>query len=466
MSGIPDRRLHLRQQVRSLTYVDLGQNNGGIVLNLSEGGLAVQAASILTTDHFPHMRIKLPQRSEWLEASGQLAWTSESGKEAGVRFVEISDDARFQIRQWVSLGGPADEIREENRKRHEQATKPFAPVENRPVTRAIPEQVAPNVFRKWPTRVSVSDEPVAAVADSELSPVHAKPALRNQDLVHSLRNNWVGPAAYGSFGSFTSLDERRDYQGWGLAVVFSLLAVGSLAAGMALERGDLGGVLGKLQDDVGGVLSKLAPQRNVPAAQSPVEPSPPDSSSQKAAPSPSDRTAPDVTEIEVLDANNRRWRIPLNGAPNAQTPGVSTSESAAAGTPVESADNAPVETVESPAPVPKEGSERAPREANVRIETWILSPAISPEKMGQPIYRVDPVYPPEAEQQRIEGEVKLRAIVGRDGTVQSVGVVDGPALLVPAAMDAVRRWRYAPTFKNGRSVEVEQEILIEFRLRG
>src|SRR6516225_6059202 len=80
------------------------------------------------------------------------------------------------------------------------------------------------------------------------------------------------------------------------------------------------------------------------------------------------------------------------------------------------------------------------------------------------VNRVQPVYPPLARQTRISGTVKLHAIIGKDGTVQQLQVVSGHPLLVQAALDAVKQWRYQPTLLNGEPVEVDTEIDVIFSL--
>jgi len=79
--------------------------------------------------------------------------------------------------------------------------------------------------------------------------------------------------------------------------------------------------------------------------------------------------------------------------------------------------------------------------------------------------RVQPVYPREARDQKIQGTVMLHVIIGTDGTVQQIQVVSGPPLLVPAAIDAVKEWRYGPTLLNGQPVEVDTQINVAFSLR-
>jgi len=80
------------------------------------------------------------------------------------------------------------------------------------------------------------------------------------------------------------------------------------------------------------------------------------------------------------------------------------------------------------------------------------------------VNRVQPVYPPLARQTRISGTVKLHAIIGKDGNVQKLEVESGHPLLVQAALDAVRQWRYQPTLLNGEPVEVDTEIDVIFSL--
>ena len=84
---------------------------------------------------------------------------------------------------------------------------------------------------------------------------------------------------------------------------------------------------------------------------------------------------------------------------------------------------------------------------------------------GLLVYRVDPRYPQLAINAGISGTVELRAIIGRDGRVRSVEALSGSALLVPAAVAAVKHWRYRPTLLDGEAVEVETHVTVHFVLR-
>jgi protein TonB len=83
---------------------------------------------------------------------------------------------------------------------------------------------------------------------------------------------------------------------------------------------------------------------------------------------------------------------------------------------------------------------------------------------AQLISRVEPRYPPLALQIRLQGTVRLQAIINRDGRITSLEVVSGHPLLVQSALDAVRQWRYRPTMLDGGPVEVETTISVVFQL--
>lgn len=80
------------------------------------------------------------------------------------------------------------------------------------------------------------------------------------------------------------------------------------------------------------------------------------------------------------------------------------------------------------------------------------------------INKVQPVYPVLARQARIEGVVRLRAIIDKKGAVSQLDLVSGDPLLVQPALDAVRQWLYRPTLLEGKPVEVETEIDVFFQL--
>ena len=81
------------------------------------------------------------------------------------------------------------------------------------------------------------------------------------------------------------------------------------------------------------------------------------------------------------------------------------------------------------------------------------------------IRRVQPIYPPLAIQTHREGRVELRAIIGTDGTIQSLQIVASDPLFDPSAKEAVSQWRYRPTILNGQAVEIDTFITVVYTMQ-
>jgi protein TonB len=85
---------------------------------------------------------------------------------------------------------------------------------------------------------------------------------------------------------------------------------------------------------------------------------------------------------------------------------------------------------------------------------------------GLLVHQVRPVYPQLARAARIQGQVVLQANIGKDGSIQNLRLVSGHPMLAPAAIDAVKQWKYKPYFLNGEPVEVDTQITVNFTLAG
>jgi Acetyltransferase (GNAT) domain/PilZ domain len=100
----PERRAHLRVPVDSGTSINLGEGHSGTVLNVSEAGLAVRVAVMLTEhSQIPLILFRLPISESWVEINGQIAWVSKSRKEVGIKFIDLQEETRNKIRDWISL---------------------------------------------------------------------------------------------------------------------------------------------------------------------------------------------------------------------------------------------------------------------------------------------------------------------------------------------------------------------------
>ena len=106
-----ERRTHGRQKVL-LSCVKLGDDNGGILLNISLGGLALQAAEELIDEELATIRFQLSQSETWIEAKGRIAWRGDSKRTAGVEFIDLPEEALKQILNWISLTSDASGFEE------------------------------------------------------------------------------------------------------------------------------------------------------------------------------------------------------------------------------------------------------------------------------------------------------------------------------------------------------------------
>jgi TonB family protein len=196
----------------------------------------------------------------------------------------------------------------------------------------------------------------------------------------------------------------------------------------------------------------------------------------------SEPSAPPPTQIEVIDVNNQRWMIPIAPAAGRAT-AVATSKSAdgsqaaSANSPgAHSASNTPQNSSDGskPAPAVVSSSSVALRNVSSTNATSDVRNSTLPSPQqdvvqndllpGELIHKVEPEYPAAALDQRVEGAVKIMAVIDVNGNVKSAQPLSGPRLLIPAALDAVRQWKYGPTTLHGQAIETQRQITIAFEV--
>ncbi len=101
------------------------------------------------------------------------------------------------------------------------------------------------------------------------------------------------------------------------------------------------------------------------------------------------------------------------------------------------------------------GQETSSQLANVQVPPDVMQKLL--------IHRVEPLYPPEAKKQGLQGVIALDVVIGRDGSVVSMRALNGPEILARAAMDALRWWRFDPYRLNGEPAVVETTLAVEFK---
>ena len=516
-----DRR-YSRQRVSTLEYIELGKDNGGIVLNIAEGGVAITTAVAITNEELPNVRFRLPGSSDWIETSAQVAWTSPSKREAGIQFVRLRPDDQNRIRSWISSNASPKDIHAPTQVPPEPAKIPQAssPIdrdsESAPATSALPESATPSPAES-PSNGPEIHLPVPGVTPPIQSP---------QIPVDTTPRGWA-MFDYGGYQTerFEPPEERSSFWLKSIALVAGV-AIISFALGVAAGRNVWGDIVGLISGQT----------RNTGSATNPVgsAPSPP-SSVYTQAPNDTSNTPPAAAEnapklpVEEIHRPDQVGRGSANGVPpmpslesRPEPPSgkldgsvrasdyarYATRDAQTAATPhpppvvsAPTASSAPT-TVPAPAPPAPETAVSSPNEsATLDSRNEMTPPAISsPEpamsttgsvevisnpypslrvppgmmsqasrrgrnlQIGPVVSRVEPTYPPEALRQRMEGTIKLHVVIGRDGTVNRVELVSGPLLLADAARGAVQQWRYRPTLVGGQPVESEEDITMVFRL--
>lgn len=494
-----------------IAYVELGQENGGILLNLSEGGLAVRSALAMAPREFTGIRFQVPASHGWVTASGRIVWLSDSKKEGGIQFTELPGEARQQIHKWASAHIDLEDGGQSVPASSEVSREPSKQILDTPVREggAASEMVIPRC------------------ADSQAGQMHQE---RAQTLREAVSVAAAQPPTqvfrFTDYSMFAPAPEKqavwdepaRHRSGWrGTALLVLLVAALSFALGSTVGRGSLDRWIAYLTNAAD---NKLAPAPKV------TPPAPPEQAD-TAAPVEDQKdstSAPDGDRAKTEAAANSTSESATNSRA-ANTPATEKKDQLPKGTtePQDSSAAGRVRAADSPArsaiardtverqprysadnPTPRDNREMdagpstpagqhsilvnppgpggRPFYVNLPAETISASPAIAisaqrtlqiqPSASGRSERVVigmlkshsDPFYPVEARNQRIEGSVELRARVGRTGQIISVTPVSGPDLLASAAAAAVRDWRYEPTFIDGDPVETQADITIVFRL--
>lgn len=482
----PERRRHARQPVCTLAYVDMGEDNGGLIVDISETGFAVQTAVGLIGDRLPQLCFQLPGSENWVKAGGRLAWTGKSLKEAGIEFVDLSNEARSRIRDWISSEASGERYRVGSQTSFEErelapglpaiqdskggiprrarshvalekarrdsifsANTATAPSVGRESNRPIREPAAPDASEKRYAPSSISPINIAKSLRSHAAPVTTLwPAvpLLGPTTTSGFEANWRS-----AFGQRNAKEERRSWKT--LATVLGLLAVISFIAGTAFGPSALNRMLGSPSATV---WSEGVPSQEV-APPSANEPS-----------------------TGIAEEDERRSQFPVTtprgpfveGAAEAASPNTPQARRSSS---LQSASMAEIgETQAAPHPLldidtPQSASDSIAIATRRSIPTLpgvrVVTPRLKENlQVGELIQRVEPVYSPGAQQEKIEGTVKMHAVIGKDGTIRSLQLISGPPLLVPAAMGAVREWRYNPTLFEGQPIETQEDISIVFRL--
>jgi TonB family protein len=561
-----ERRFYARRRIRSLTYAGLGAGNGAILVDVSGGGLGFQSVVALNLGQAVLLKFKVSGGGNHIESCAEVAWLNESRKRGGLRFVELSADARVQIRAWIDNEstpeatreihqgeGSSDSTRTDPRSSAEGAhagpmrktAKPKSiargpihsgalPIPGKELASAEWREAYLSAMResdgeKLPERLVTAEKAILlriALLHEDAEGLEGRALRRALDRLYALkRDNAPHAGKIVEDRDGYELERRRRAKAIlsvSLAVLMSF-AMGWIVARRNARRNDDARITEAASDAARASDSHTGLILGAP--DTPVQSTLTQEHSPKIPPTPKATNAPDVSE------KNRRVQSGINGravgsaiardhgAPfenghareslkssPASTPANQLSrpaenppsqalgklpaqprESSGASllprsdrpniepeAPAERQDSAPPSLEAQGKPAEPQGKQQIPSGSvsvsfgtypSIRVPPELKSQASGARlQIGSLISRVDPIYPEDAELQRIEGTVKLHAIIGRDGAVQSAEVISGPPLLVPAAVSAIRQWRYKPTLLGDQPIETGEDITIVFQL--
>jgi hypothetical protein len=160
------RRVYSREKIPfkdNLFNIELGRSTAGRVLNISEGGVAVQTIANSIDDYLPQIRFKFSRSEVWVETGGRGVWANESRDVAGIEFISLPDEGRDQIREWLAeVRSPLREVTAEEELQPFYATKSADSLVN-PATQIT----ADGEFH--PTQLGPLAEPVSASAREDVA---------------------------------------------------------------------------------------------------------------------------------------------------------------------------------------------------------------------------------------------------------------------------------------------------------
>ncbi len=179
-----------------------------------------------------------------------------------------------------------------------------------------------------------------------------------------------------------------------------------------------------------------------------------------------------ATTFQTLPLHPPRASGPATSAPDASempAPSISAGASSFAPIDVGATGAGPAEPPEAFPPAIPAAPAAAPTAAAGRPDA---AQSAAPVRAGATVFQApmlvaqfSPTYPPQALQQRTQGDVLVRVIIGKDGVPRNLQVLRGNPLLVTAALRVIPRWRYKPALLNGQPTEAQTVVTVSFHLK-
>ena len=489
-TSIGPRQRSQRRRIERLTYVDFGSNNGGILLDVSEGGLKCQLFGGLTEGQPYHVRFTLPGTKAAIESKGRVAWLNDSKRGGGLQFLNLSADDLRQLKEWISAEAPASTPVSAS------IPIPFANTTAEPIPGDALPPPAPDEENRSEPFAAVAAVALAAGSSASAPPAAPAPATPRIEVARYSAK----PAAATAQPPQATVPRPKLVRAE--SSVSSAVQKHEVVAPKAKNNAKLrpGVIIGAF---LFGVLATQVERVADSVGRKSL------ASATLASTTHSAPAAP--FEVEVIDVSGRRWVIGNDGSalnPKALTTLAVTAKAPAQRSERPPASSLPVTLQRPSAPqaalraadpraqiapsiaeaVPSPARENDSREV-ARTPSVVPALAVGSSNLGNglpeislpgptPVAKTDdhleppklvssppPVYPPLARLEQRQGLVIIDALVDATGKVTDMRVISGPPSLTGAAMQALRSWKYQPALLNGQPIATHMNVSINFSLR-
>jgi len=482
---VQERRRHARHLIRPRLYVALnGESSGGILNDLSEGGMSLDILGPRPASNDVVLNFDLSEIGQHFEAKGRVTWSSRVVNEnrVGLQFVDLSDTSRSLIKNWLAKkvippetsqnvvlqdwardGAPA-QYQARQRETVTTLTPPWEKATRSGVTALATTGAQTDAdLSAGKTRDTYRNSTVAAesAVTSQVPPERTSQD-RNDRLVNGIRSSIAQHAAEPNRVPPTETEpkrasfDREAFQQWVLAAVMVFVVILAVAVARWIYTSpklDKVTLPASVQDAVGSIFGpatgtpKTAGDASNPSGTKTGRPSHREAKIPGRTPVRPDDTTAQVQkspakQFEVQDAQNGHTVLPTNAmgaTPEPAKPGTTDLPQVSGGQ-------------------PGSGSlAQEPGSSKVGL--------VSVQPSAQvPESKVLPEYPVIALLKNIQGRVVIGAVIGKDGVLQNVHLLGPPSILSAAVLEAVKKWHYQPRLQNGVPVEVETQITIDFEI--
>jgi TonB family protein len=448
-------------------YVDLGQQNGGFPIDVSEGGMAFHGVQTMTKDQVLQIKFKLPGHNKSVESAAQIAWLNKLGKGGGLRFIDLPEGALRLIREWLSpqasLGGTANSVPVPHSRAATKVSKPDSVIAVHGPGHSPAKTTSRNVAVSLAMAAAAKGSPTASHVASPVRYVNSPrvSGFKDPQLMTESRNPWSTAFWVALIMSLVivailSVNSAQFHFHWD----FQLPAWITNPAQPSTER-----------------VTQPAPRFSYELQPAGVPPSDPvesePASSQAAQPAldtqdpPED---PDTPEMAAEVSPPVKKAFPLK----IKSPRVMSQKMNAKPVTPRRLAKSPAAEIAPPTIALQAKSEFAPQFPTPVLEMPEPAPSLSPAPIAsalpsskfeaaQLITRKSPVYPAAAYGAGLSGSVELNFVIGVDGRVRNVTVAKGNPLLAHAAIQALQAWRYQPARRNAVPVESESSMVFVFK---